>query len=169
MTSQDVRGLLAPPGSGTAPFLLRILSEAGSMNLALALSTNAASKAMVQEIREATRGLLALKAVYYESECLRFLRPDEEERLAAEWGLPVTWLRMGHEGKGRWRETGILCPPDLLTPLLLANNIAWILAPEQKVLNWLSLVPGIGPARMEAAPQDIAPLPGTHAPSLEPS
>ena len=140
-TASSLRCLAPASGASFESFFLETLSEVGSMNLVLALSSDPASAEMLERIRKITSGLLVLNGVYYESECLRFLGPLEAEAFHRKWGLPVKWLRMGGGRNGSWKADGQPCPPYLLKPLLLAHNMTCLIAPEPKVFAWAALAP----------------------------
>jgi hypothetical protein len=139
--STTIRFLSPEPGTSFDRFFLETLSEVGSTNLVLALSSDPATGEMLESLRRITRGLLVLNAVYYESECLRFLGKEETESFQKKWGIPVKWLRMGTGRNGSWKADGQPVPPYLLKSLLLSHNMTCLLAADPRVFAWAEMAP----------------------------
>ena len=137
----SIRCLSPEPGATFESLFLGALSEVGSMNLVFALSSDPASSEMLESIRKITSGLLVINAVYYESECLRFLGEEESQVFHRKWGLPVKWLRMGGLRNGSWRAFGHPVPPYLLKPLLMSHNMTHLIATDPKVFDWAAMAP----------------------------
>ncbi len=141
ISSPAIRYLSPEPGTSFERFFLETLSNVGSMNLVLALSSDPATAEMLESLRRITSGLLVLNAVYYESECLRFLGEEESDTFHRKWGLPVNWLRMGAGRNGSWKADGKPVPPFLLKPLLLSHNMTCLLATDPRVFAWADMSP----------------------------
>ncbi len=139
--SPAIRCLSPEPGTSFERFFLETLSNVGSMNLVLALSSDPATSEMLESLRRITSGLLVLNAVYYESECLRFLGGEESDAFHKKWGIPVNWLRMGAGKNGSWKADGKPVPPYLLKPLLLSHNMTCLMATDPRVFAWASMNP----------------------------
>ena len=136
MTTSPFHFLAPSAEASFEGFFLETLSEVGSMNLVLAISSDDASRKMLESLRKITSGLLLMNAVYYESDHLRFLSRSEMEDFYRRWNLPINWLRP-EAPKSRESRS----PVSLLQPLLLANQISHIIATDPRVFSWASQSP----------------------------
>ena len=136
MTTSPFHFLAPSAEASFEGFFLETLSEVGSMNLVLAISSDDASQKMLESLRKITSGLLLMNAVYYESDHLRFLSRSEMEDFYRRWNLPINWLRPEAINSRESRS-----PVSLLQPLLLANQISHIIATDPRVFSWASQSP----------------------------
>lgn len=141
MTASPFHCLALSEGASFEGFFLETLSEVGSMNLVLAISSDDASTKMLESIRKITSGLLLMNAVYYEADHLRFLSRSEAEDFYRRWNLPVNWLRPGGHQHGVTASRNSQSPVSLLQPLLLAHQISHIISTDPRVFSWASQSP----------------------------
>ena len=136
MTTSPFHCLTPSAEASFEGFFLETLSEVGSMNLVLAISSDDASLKMLESLHKITSGLLLLNAVYYESDHLRFLSRSETEDFYRRWNLPINWLRPEGQRLGAAKSREARSPVSLLQPLLLAHQISHIIATDPRVFSW---------------------------------